>query len=60
MLNWRFYTGHNSTDTTRVSAEITYKGHEIHLQDLSEKSRKALVNLLLQLERDLPHAPRND
>ncbi len=62
-LDWTFHTGHSSTPTTRTSVTIRFGQEEVLLQDLAEKTRKGLMNLLISLEKALkesPNAPCND
>lgn len=56
-LDWTFHTGHNATPTTRTSVTIRYGQDEVLLQDLTEKTRKGLVNLLISLEKALKESP---
>jgi hypothetical protein len=59
-LDWQFSASPKSNRATRTNLTITYAGEEATFQDISEPQRKAMINILLALEKDLPHAPRND
>lgn len=54
-LEWEF-----QPTNTKTNLYLRYGLYEAYVRDITEPQRKALVNLLIALEKDLPHASRND